>query len=240
MKTKNIKEFKEISQRGSPGAFDLKETHIQNYPNWVIRRISLLITRVVVKINISPNSISIFSIILGMMAGFLFMLGEYIYSIFAIISMFIWFVLDHVDGEVARYKNQKSNLGHYLDKMMHCLVHPLLFLGIGFGLYNKYGSITWLTLGIISAFSLFLIDLVYLNKLETRVYKNLIKDGKKLIPKTNFKFNFLYQFQWVFIFIIIATILDILEYFLLIYTVVLFFKFVISLFNTIRNQDNWK
>ncbi len=235
---KNFNDFRKICQEGSVGGGKLRDTPIDNYPDWIMRKFSIIFTIFFVRTNITANQISLLSILFGIISAFLFMKGTYIYYLLASLSLFLWFVLDHSDGEVARYKKQKSNLGHFLDKMMHSIVHPLVFLGIGFGLYNASENLYWLIFGIISSFCLFGIDLTNLNKLETQISKSLVKKNKIIPNKKNFKFNFIYQFQWILIFIIFATIFDLLPYFLVFYTLVLIFKAIISFLNTVKNVKN--
>src|SRR3989344_9075056 len=189
------KNLKKICQEGSLGGDKLRNTNVENYPNWLMRKFSIMFTKFFVKTNITANQVSALSIISGIISAFLFMKGTYGYFLLASLFLFLWFVLDHSDGEVARYKKQKSNLGYFLDKMMHSIIHPLVFLGIGFGLYNNSENLSWLILGIISSSCLFWIDLTNLNKLETQISKNLLKKNKILPSKKNFKFNFIYQFQ---------------------------------------------
>ena len=233
------KNLKKRCQRGVIGGNSFIKTPLEDYPHWFARKFSILITSLLIKTKFTPNQISIFSIFVGIFGALLFFYGSYKSFMFGAFFLFLWFVLDHVDGEVARYKNEKSVLGHYLDKMMHSIIHPLVFLSIGLGLFNRFGNINWIFLGIISSFSIFLIDLVRLNKLETRLYKHL-SNNKESSTLKKFKLNFLYQFQWVLFIMIILTILDLLQYFLIFYSFVLFLKFVISFFNTINNEENWR
>ena len=237
---KTFDDFRKICQEGGVGGGKLKDTLIDNYPDWIMRKFSIIFTLFFVKINITANQVSSLSIVLGIISAFLFMKGTYTYYLLASLFLFLWFVLDHSDGEVARYKKQKSNLGHFLDKMMHSVIHPLVFLGIGFGLYNSSENLYWLIFGIISSFCLFLIDLTNLNKLETQVSKNLVEKDKIKTYKKFFKFNFIYQFQWIFIFIIIASFFNLLSYLLVLYTFVFVSKAMISFLNTIIYVKNLK
>src|SRR3989344_5840971 len=169
------KNLKKICQEGSLGGDKLRNTNVENYPNWLMRKFSIMFTKFFVKTNITANQVSALSIISGIISAFLFMKGTYGYFLLASLFLFLWFVLDHSDGEVARFKKQRSNLGYFLDRMMHNIVHPIVFFGIGMGLYIRFGDFYNLIFGVISSFSLFWIDSINLNKLETQVSKNLIK-----------------------------------------------------------------
>src|SRR5439155_20681758 len=50
------------------------------------------------------------------------------------------FLLDKVDGEMARYRRHESVLGILLDRFHHRLVEPLLFLAVGIRAWHATGS----------------------------------------------------------------------------------------------------
>ena len=72
----------------------------------------------------------------------------------------LWYILDHVDGEVARYNGESSLTGVYFDELVHYIVHPLVFFGIGWGLFNATGSVKYILLGILSGLSIVIMGLV--------------------------------------------------------------------------------
>lgn len=61
-------------------------------------------------------------------------------------------ILDAVDGEIARIKRIYSIKGVYLDMIGHRLVHGLLFLSTGFGLWLRDGQIVPVLLGSLACY----------------------------------------------------------------------------------------
>lgn len=49
-------------------------------------------------------------------------------------------ILDAADGELARYTNQTSDFGDYLDRVAHYMTNSALVIGLGMGVYAESGS----------------------------------------------------------------------------------------------------
>lgn len=77
-----------------------------------IEPIAILITYILQNTKISANQITIFNLIISIL---FLVLAFVIDFIFIIIGIFIFFILDFVDGKIARIKNQNSFVGKRLD-----------------------------------------------------------------------------------------------------------------------------
>jgi hypothetical protein len=86
----------------------------------------------------------------------------------------VWYLLDHVDGQLARYLGTESLDGAALDYLMHHTVNLLVPIGIGWGAAAG-GARWWLLLGMAWGVALLLIALVN----DVR-YKAFIKRLKRL------------------------------------------------------------
>ena len=109
---------------------------------YVGRPLSYVLTIPFLYMNISPNIISLISII-PIIAGFVLMyLGE-TQSILVIgwLLFFLWNLLDGVDGNVARYKKQFSKLGSVYDAMSGYIAMVLSFFGWGVAAAHNPGII---------------------------------------------------------------------------------------------------
>ena len=95
---------------------------------YVIRPISFFVTIPFLHTSLTPNMISVISII-PVMIGFV--LSWYIYSktgmLVSWLMFFIWDILDSVDGNVARYRRQLSRLGSVYDAMSGYLEASFVF-----------------------------------------------------------------------------------------------------------------
>ncbi len=100
------------------------------------RHLSLAASRTLLDTAVTPNQMTLFSTILGLI-GASFFLGDTRLG-YVVGALLIWLhsVLDGCDGELARVRFQETNLGSDLDFWGDNLVHLALFtcLGVGFWL----------------------------------------------------------------------------------------------------------
>ena len=106
------------------------DTDIFYYP---IRYISTIITMFLVKTNVTPLQVTWVHFIIGTIAAILFGFGNYGLAIFAFCLFFLSIVLDMVDGEIARYKEIRSEVSVWLDHISDYILIFLLITGITVG-----------------------------------------------------------------------------------------------------------
>lgn len=85
---------------------------------------------------VTPNQISLASILVGVLSGVMFGLGRYEWVVTAGIVFQLSAILDCVDGDVARVVFKESPLGKWLDLVGDQVVHVSVFVGIAVGLWN--------------------------------------------------------------------------------------------------------
>ncbi len=195
MKDLSLKKIREICQKPVIKSNTWYQANIA-------RRISIYLTWIFLKFKIHATPVSILMLIIGLISSYFFTFGVYFASIIAVILFQFWYVLDMVDGELARYWNEKSAKGSFLDKLDHHVVHPLIFIGISIGLYKQYNLAILLILGGFIAYSLLLQDLINLDKLLSvlryRSKKRGIKEidfaSQSNVKKSNLDHNF---FSWI-------------------------------------------
>ena len=121
------------------------------YPRLVTFKISIRIIRLLEGTRITPNAITMFSLIVGFVAIFLFSkANEYMFFAGALMLEF-YYILDCVDGQLARVKKLCSKEGAFLDYLLNYIVHPMVFVSIGFGCYSASHNVIYLILGMIAA-----------------------------------------------------------------------------------------
>jgi len=121
-----------------------RPSEIDPYAKYIIRPISIWFTWVFVRTRLSANHVTIIQEIFGIIGAVLFAYGKFVLgSIF----LQIGFIVDNSDGEVARWKNQQSERGKFLDLIGHMIVIPFYFFGLGLGLYLQQGAIITLIMG---------------------------------------------------------------------------------------------
>ena len=125
-----------------------KEIEPEPYAKYVVRPISILFTWVFVRTPISANQVTIFQEILGVIGAILFGFGRFVLGA---LFLQLGYILDCSDGEVARWKNQQSESGKFLDLIGHMIVIPFYYFGLGLGIFLETGQILTLIAGFLAA-----------------------------------------------------------------------------------------
>ena len=93
------------------------------------------VTRLCVRLGLSPNHVTALSWVLAILAGVLFYRGDFVAGL---LSGWLMTFLDTVDGKLARVTVTSSPLGNYFDHILDLLHPPFWYLAWGLGLasYN--------------------------------------------------------------------------------------------------------
>jgi len=105
-------------------------------PPWD-QRIARVLVRPLVRTPLTPNQLTIFTLIVALSGAGLLATGDPVHANWGAGLFVLARFLDHFDGELARQKNMKSRLGYYLDYVSGALSYAALFLGIGIGLRDS-------------------------------------------------------------------------------------------------------
>ena len=93
-------------------------------------------TRFFLKTPVTPNQITLLTCIAGVVAGIFFSVGTYGAGVLGALAYGGAQILDNCDGNVARAKNMKSELGGWFDIAADGIVDCSLFVGLAIGLSN--------------------------------------------------------------------------------------------------------
>jgi phosphatidylglycerophosphate synthase len=116
------------------------------------RRISVPISRQLIKLPITPNMVSIFTLGVGIASGALFAFGGY-WNVLAGAVLSVWAgILDGCDGEVARLKLLESDFGCWLETICDYLYYLLIFSGMAIGLIRTSDEKMYLIWGVLLLF----------------------------------------------------------------------------------------
>jgi phosphatidylglycerophosphate synthase len=137
--SESIKELREICQRSRDDNLFQSDWLDRN----LLRHVSIYLTWLFLKVGLSPNKITLLSILPALGAGALFTLPDPKYWLIAWALFFFCEILDCCDGELARYQKSSSLTGEYDDLMAGVyFIRPLLYGCMSFGIYNVLDSIT--------------------------------------------------------------------------------------------------
>lgn len=106
-----------------------------------LRLFSMPIARRLSTISYPPEKIAAFSLLLGIFSAFLFAFGQRYLTVLAGPLLFISWVLDCVDGDLARLQRRVTYFGGWLDTMAGKLKDIIIFPCICSGVYKQIHSI---------------------------------------------------------------------------------------------------
>jgi len=124
--SEKIAEARKIAQRDSD-----QSRGRSWYSEYFTNRFSIYISYVLWKAGIAPNTVTVAMGLVGMAGSICMVLGNIWLTVLGAILWQLWFILDCVDGEVARLSRKTSLLGVYLDELTHIFVNPTFCLALG-------------------------------------------------------------------------------------------------------------
>jgi len=98
---------------------------------WVNRRLSRPLTRLLLRLPVTPNQVSLASLALGLLGAVGVWAGSLASSALGLGLYQLATVLDHTDGELARLKHLESPGGAWLDVAIDTMIHGALALALG-------------------------------------------------------------------------------------------------------------
>ncbi len=115
-------------------------------------RLSWPVTLLVLRTPLSANAVSVISIAVGAAGGACFVASSPGWNIAAVALILLSWILDCVDGEVARVRGTASLDGEFIDASRHQIVPPAIFAGLALGAHVRHPDLLWvLALGFSSA-----------------------------------------------------------------------------------------
>ena len=112
------------------------------------RRVSIPISRQLIKFPITPNMVTLFTLLVSFASGYFFGRGGYWSMLFGAVLSVWASILDGSDGEVARIKLQSSDFGCWLETVCDYLYYLFVFGGMSLGLARSSGSRVYLAWGV--------------------------------------------------------------------------------------------
>jgi phosphatidylglycerophosphate synthase len=123
-----------------------------------MRRLSPYCTRALLGTGISANGVTWLMIVAGVAAAAVLALPGVAAAVGAVALIQLQLLLDCSDGEVARWRDQKSPVGVYLDRIGHWLTEAALPIALGIRADGGWSDMgTYTTLGLLIAIFVLLI-----------------------------------------------------------------------------------
>ncbi|PKL49856.1 MAG: hypothetical protein CVV39_02195 [Planctomycetes bacterium HGW-Planctomycetes-1] len=169
--------------------------YIRNF----VRRVSIYFTMFFLCTPVSANRITLLAIFMGIIAGGFLSIGGYANGLIGVLFLQLFLIFDCADGEIARYKNQGSLRGKYLDLIANDIVLVAIFLGLSIRMLNSNYRvpITFLShnnvifvfgLSAIVSHLLYKLSVYYAQEISGKsvVLTDLFLTGKKNMPLKSF------------------------------------------------------
>jgi len=169
----SIKELRKICYKGYKQPW---------FSRVITRTISLYLTKLFLYTSITPNQITLLVVFFGLLSALFFSFGIHTYDIIASLFFMFKYILDGVDGNIARYRKSGSTMGFYFDRLQHRLVEPLIFIGLGYGAFVRGGNELFILMGALIALSLLWVPAIIAEKVRAFYDK-----GKKIIIRKEIK-----------------------------------------------------
>ena len=119
--------------------------------NWMARRIArptaIYGTWLAVRLGLSAHQVTVAALGASCCAAASIGTGYRLGFVAGAVLLHLGFWLDHVDGQVARWRQTASLDGVYLDYLMHHTVNLALGFGLGYGLTRRTGDPAWALAG---------------------------------------------------------------------------------------------
>lgn len=133
--------------------------------NWMARRVTrplaLRITWLVLPWRVSANAATMAAWAVAAVGAAALATGTVHGWLVGALLLHVWYVLDHVDGQLARWRGTASLDGVQLDYLMHHSINLGLPLAIGYGLWGGERSEGWLLVGVVWGWGLLTQGLLY-------------------------------------------------------------------------------
>src|SRR5271157_1143319 len=115
--------------------------------NWLARRIArptaVYGTWIAVRLGLSAHQVTLAALLSSLAGAAAIGLGSRLGFVLGVAGLHLGFWLDHVDGQVARWRRTVSLDGVYLDYLMHHVVNLAVGFALGYGLAMRSGNPLW-------------------------------------------------------------------------------------------------
>jgi hypothetical protein len=118
--------------------------------------VSIYVTYFALALGVSANAVTVMSIAAGLAGATLLVVPSYLANLWAVALLYLSFLLDQVDGEVARF-HACTVTGSYLDEIRHVLIYAVPVFAVSMQMFSARPSLVVAGAGFASALSLIIL-----------------------------------------------------------------------------------
>lgn len=139
--------------------------------NWMVRHIlrdaALPVTRLLLHTSVTANQVTTISLLAGLAGIAAFTFLSPLAFLTGAFLLQLWYFLDHVDGQIARYRGTSGLTGRFFDFLTHHIIHGAVFFGLGFYAFRDTGNSFFVLWGFSSSLAILMFNLVHDTKYKT-------------------------------------------------------------------------
>lgn len=212
--------------------FKIESSKYRNGPltALITRVISIRVTYLLRNTRVTPNMVTVMSLILFLtgVPFFAFSYGSYYFLVIGVIITQFAYVLDCTDGELARYKKMSSKFGAWLDSTFDRIKESVVFLAMTYHVYIKTNNTDYIFIGFIAFINVIIAGYIT----DTKINLDLNKEENSALKIGT---NYLVGLVELIIFgVSIAALFDRFEYLLIFFCFAGPFMWLFQIFKIIR------
>lgn len=110
-------------------------------------RFSIYFSWMFINLNLSADHVTILFFLTGILSSLFYLGTNPMFSIYGYIFYRLHIIFDMSDGDVARFRDEKSIRGGYWDSMAHSIIYPILVFNLSISLWLIYSDVYFIILG---------------------------------------------------------------------------------------------
>lgn len=153
--------------------------------NWMVRRMlrdaALPMTWLLLHTHVTANQVTFVSLIFGLAGAIFFTFLSPVFFLAGALCLQFWYYLDHVDGQIARYRKTASLSGRFHDFIVHHIIHGMIIFCLGFYVFRVTELIFTIALGFIGSMGIMMFNLISDVKCKTFIERLLSCDSVQIL-----------------------------------------------------------
>lgn len=152
-----VEPLKELNQK-------CQKPRYKEVGNWMVRNLlreaALPMTWLLLHTPVTANQVTLASIFVGVSGISLFTFHSPACFLAGALLLQFWYYLDHVDGQIARYRGTACLSGRFFDFVTHHLIHGIVLFGLGLYAYLETGHLVFVIWGFAGSLSTMMFNLI--------------------------------------------------------------------------------
>ena len=208
-----------------------QKPHYREVGNWMVRRVlrdlALPVTWFLLHTPVTANQMTALAFLAGGTGAALMAFPSSAAFLAGALFLQFWYYLDHVDGQIARYRGTACLTGRFFDFVMHQVIHGLILFALGFFVFQQTGQAVFVIWGFAGSLSTMTFNYLYdaqyktffeklrtLDRVEIRRSEELPPKPQSRTPSGKFKklFSLCHKLHEIHVMMNILTLAAVLQF----------------------------